>query len=95
MAVGLAAGAIIAIAPEGAVPLVALGAAVVAGILRPREPMVAAALVLAPTVVVAVIRTIVDSNREVGAMLLALVSALFVTAIVTHVTAGIVLRRRA
>ena len=95
VAVGLAAGAIIAVSPEGVVPLVALGAAVIAGAMRPGEPMVAALLVLLPTAVVAVARTVLDSDRDVGAMFLALVSAAFVTAIVTHLTAAVVLRRRA
>jgi hypothetical protein len=91
----VAAGDIIAVGPEGAIPLVALGAAVLAGAMRPREPMATAALVLSPTVVVAVVRTVLDSDRAVGPMLVALVGALFVTAIVTHVSAGVVLRRRA
>ncbi len=95
VAVGVAAGVIITMSPDGAVPFVALGAAIMAGVLRPGEPMVAAALVLAPTFVVALMRTLVDSDRDVGALFLALVSALFVTAIVTHLSAGVVLRRRA
>jgi len=87
-------GAVMAVVPEGAVPLVALGAAVIAGAMRPTEPMVAALLVLLPTVTLAVARTLVDSDRDAGAMFLALVSAVLVTAIVTHLTAGVVLRRR-
>ncbi len=91
--VGVAAGVAIAVLPEGGVPLVALVAALIAGALLPLRPMVAAVLVLVPTIVVAVIRTALDSDRNVGAMLLATLSAVFVAAILTHVSAGVVLRR--
>jgi hypothetical protein len=91
--VGVAAGIAIAVLPEGAVPLVALAAALIAGALLPLRPMVASVLVLVPTIIVAVVRTAIDSDRNVGAMLLSLLSAVFVAAILTHVSAGVVLRR--
>ena len=92
--VGVLAGLVIAVAPEGAIPLVGLGAAAVAGVLLYQRPMAAALLVLAPTLVLALLRTALDSDREIGAMAMAIVSSVFVTAIVTHVTAGVTARRR-
>jgi hypothetical protein len=56
--------------------------------------MAAALLVLAPTVVLALLRTALDSDRDVGAMAMAIISSVFVTAIVTHVAAGVTARRR-
>lgn len=91
--VGVVAGIAMAVMPDGVIPLVALAAALVAGALLPLRPMVVAVLVLVPTIIVAVIRTAIDSDRDVGAMLLALVSAVFVTAILTHLSAGVVTRR--
>ena len=92
--VGLVAGVAVALLPEGAIPFVALAAALAAGALLSDKPMVAAVLVLVPTIVVGVARTIVDSDRNVGAMALALLSALFVAAILTHLSAGFTQRRR-
>ncbi len=91
--VGVAAGLAIAVLPEGAIPIVALASALIAGALLPLRPMVAGVLVLVPTIMVAVVRTAGDSDRKVGAMVLALLSAVFVAAILTHVSAGVVLRR--
>jgi hypothetical protein len=93
--IGLAAGLVIAVAPDGALPVVALVAAVAAGVVLFESPMVAAMLVLAPTIVLAVVRTAVDSASDLGAMTLAIISSVFVTAIVTHVAAAITARRRA
>ena len=93
--VGLAAGLVIAVAPEGAIPVIALLAAVAAGVILFETPMVAAVLVLAPTIVLALVRTALDSDRDVGAMTLAIISSVFVTAIVTHIAAGVRARRRA
>ena len=91
--VGVVAGIVIAVMPDGAIPVVAVVAALVAGALLPLRPMVAAILVLVPTIIVAVLRTAIDADRDVGAMGVALISALFVTAILTHLSAGVVKRR--
>jgi hypothetical protein len=91
--VGLVAGLLIAVLPEGAIPFVALAAAIAAGALLPASPMVAAVLVLVPTMVVAVVRAAIDDDRNVGALVVGLVSAVCVAAIVTHLSAGVVKRR--
>jgi hypothetical protein len=92
--VGVLAGLLIAVAPEGAIPLIALGAAAVAGVRLYERPMTAALLVLVPTVVLALLRAALDSDRDVGAMAMTIISSVFVTAIVTHVAAGVTARRR-
>lgn len=94
VAVGLVAGVAVALLPEGAVPLVAIAAALTAGALLPAKPMLAAVLVLLPTVVVAVVRAALDSDRNLGGLAMALLGALFIAAILTHVSAGVAVRRQ-
>ena len=91
--VGLVAGLLIAVLPEGAILFVALGAAIAAGALLPASPMLAAVLVLVPTMVVAVVRAAIDDDRNIGALVVGLVMAVFLAAIVTHLSAGVVKRR--
>lgn len=92
--VGLGAGLLLFALPDGVGPVVVIVAALAAGWVLPSEPMTAAVLFLAPSIALGTVRAVVDDETPaIGALLLALVGAVVVTAIFTHVGAGIALRR--
>ncbi len=82
--------------PDEASSLVVVVAAIVAGWVLPQAPMAAAALFLAPSVVLGTLRLLAeDGSISLGPAVLALVVAVLVTGIFSHVGAGLALRRRA
>ena len=93
--VGVVAGVLLLVLPTGLGPVVLVAAALLAGWLLPREPMVAAAVFLAPGILAAAVRVLLeDDARSLGALALAFVLSVFFVAIFTHVGAGLALRRR-
>ncbi len=94
--VGLAGGLLVPFLPDVAGAVVLCVAALVAGWILPRAPMKAAALFVLPTIVVGLVRMIVnDASDAAGAFAFGAVIAVAVAAIFTHVGAGIALRRQA
>lgn len=94
VAVGVAAGVLLFVLPDGVGPIIVIAAALLAGVVLPEQPMTAAAFFLVPTIVVGAVRVLTeDAAPAAGALILALVTAVFFTAIFTHVGAGIALRR--
>jgi len=93
--VGVVAGLLLVLVPAGLGPVVVIAAALLAGWLLPREPMVAALLFAVPGMVGTTVRVLVeDDPPSLGALVLAFVFAVFFAAILTHVGAGLALRRR-
>ena len=93
--VGVAAGILSLVLPGGLTPLVVIVAALVAGWLLPGEPVVAAALFLAPGVVAGTVRVLIDGDApSIAALALVLLCAVLFVGILTHLGAGLALRRR-
>jgi len=93
--VGVAAGLLVLVLPGGLGPGVVIAAALLAGWLLPREPVIAAALFLAPGIAGATVRVLLDDDGPpLGALVLSFVLAVLFVAILTHVGAGMALRRR-
>ena len=93
--VAVVAGVLLLVGPSGMGPVIVIAAALLAGWLLPREPMTAAVLFLVPTFAVGAIRLLVDDDGlSTGALAFGAVSAIFLVAILTHVGAGVALRRR-
>ena len=93
--VGAGAGLLLFVLPDGAGALVIVIAALLAGWVLPQAPMAAATLFLAPTVVLGTVRLVLDDGSiGLGSAVFALVTAILVTAIFTHLGAGLALRRR-
>lgn len=91
--VGLATGLALFLLPEAVgLPILLLGA-VLAGWLLPTAPLAAAALFLVPTAVLGAVRLLSDDAGSAGTLVGALVSAVLVAAVCTHVGAGLALRR--
>ena len=81
--------------PSGLGPVILVAAALVAGWLLPREPLMAAVVFLVPTLAVGVIRLLIDDETpSAGPLAFAAGSAIFIAAILTHLGAGMALRRR-
>jgi hypothetical protein len=95
VAVGIVAGLLLLVLPGGLAPVVLIVAGLLAGWVLPQRPTAAAALFLGPTAVVGAVRVIAeDGAPSVGALALSLVFAVLVVAVLTHVGAGLALRRR-
>src|SRR3546814_450643 len=93
-AVGVAAGIISVVLPEGIGPVVIVAAALAAGCLLPSAPMQAAVLFLLPALVLGAVRFAIDDGAEVsGGLAVGAVMALIFVAIFTHVGADIAMRR--
>ena len=93
--VGAGAGLLLLVLPDGAGGVVVVLAALLAGWILPQAPMAAAVLFLVPTVVLGTVRLLVDDGSiGLGSAVFALLTAVLVIAIVTHVGAGLALRRR-
>jgi hypothetical protein len=94
--VGLLAGLSSFVLPGSLGVVIMVVAALAAGWVLPSAPMAAALLFLAPALVLGAVRLLLDdSDVAVSTLLLALVSAVMVVAVFTHVGAGIALRRAA
>ncbi|MEO6318718.1 MAG: hypothetical protein ABIP36_08040 [Acidimicrobiales bacterium] len=94
--VGAGAGLLLFVLPGAVGSLIIILAALLAGWVLPKAPMAAAALFLAPTVALGAVRLLVDDGSVgLGSVVFALVTAVAVTAIFTHVGAGLAQRRRA
>lgn len=91
--VGLAAGLLSVALPSGLGLVIIIAAAFLAGWLLPTQPMTAAALFLAPAIVIGTIVVLADDASNVGSLFLGFVGVVLFTAIFTHVGAGIALRR--
>ena len=92
--VGAAAGLLLLLLPAGAAFVVVIAGALLAGWLLPRAPMKAAVLFIVPTAVMGIVRLVTDDESDVGALIVALVVSTILAAILTHVGAGIALRRQ-
>lgn len=92
--VGLAAGVLSLALPGSFGPVVIIAAALLAGWVLPSAPMLAAFLFLAPTALVGVVRLLLDDDGVSGSVLgFAVVGAVMLTAIFTHVGAAFAMRR--
>ena len=93
--VGLAAGILSVVLPSGLTPAVAIAGALLAGWVLPAMPVMAAILFLAPALVVGAVRLLADdSSGNLAGIALGIVLAVAFTAILTHVGAGLALRRK-
>lgn len=93
--VGLLAGALLLLLPEGLGPVVVIGGGLVAGWVLPGSPMSAALLFLLPSLVLGGVRIALDDDApSSGALLFGVVTTVLFVAIFTHVGAGLALRRQ-
>lgn len=93
--IGAVAGVLLFVAPGGLAPLILVVAALLAGWALPGEPMTAAALFLVPTIVVGAVRVLTDDDAPaIGVLVMGLVVTLLIVGVLTHVGAGIALRRQ-
>lgn len=93
VAVGLGAGVLSFVLPDGFGAAVVIASALLAGWVFPNAPMTAALLFLAPTLLLGAIRLLIDDvDASIGALGLAIVGAVFFTAIFTHLGSGLALR---
>ncbi len=94
--IGLGAGAAGAFLPDIIGRLVVFAGAVLAGWVLPGEPVKAAAFFVLPAALLSAVRFMLDDEADVppAAFLIAVVFALVLAAIFTHVGAGIALRRQ-
>lgn len=93
--IGLAAGVLSVVLPSGLAPVVAIAGALLAGWVLPTMPVMAAILFLAPALAVGAVRLLADDRRgNLAGIALGIVLAIAFTAILTHVGAGLALRRK-
>jgi hypothetical protein len=93
--VAVAAGILSLVLPGELTPVVVIAGALVAGWFLPGEPVVAAALFLVPGVVAGTLRILIDGDApSIGALALVLLCAVLFVAVLTHLGAGLALRRR-
>lgn len=95
MALGLAAGVVQFALPESLGILVVIVAAFAAGWVLPEEPITAALLFLLPAIVLGTARALLgDEVGSVAPLVFGLAIAAMFTAFLTHIGAGVALRRR-
>lgn len=92
---GLAAGVLAGFLPQALGSVVWIVAALAAGWMLPRAPMLAAALFVLPSIVVGIFRLILsDASDALGAFAIGVAVAIVLAAMFTHIGAGIALRRK-
>lgn len=96
LVLGVGAGLAQLVLPEALAIVALVAAAIAAGWVLPELPMRAAALFMAPAIALGLARALIEgAGSAVGALIVATVLAAVFVAVLTHVGAGVALRRDA